>query len=1430
MKKILFLLLLIGSVVSAQYSPTGSKTRFVNGIGLSSKDTTGWTSADTLVIIMGLDSVPYYRYKGYWKPLKGGSGGSVTWNDITGKPSNFPTTFALSNDIPDSIRLRLFISDTATMLLPYARVSDIDNKLLLKVNYGDTAAMLYAYKEKDISHDASINSLNEDTATLVERFSNQTNLANSKLSGITAISPLSSTDGTNPIISIPLATNSTNGYLSASDRTAFNNKQAALGFTPENIANKNVANGYAGLDANSKIPLDLLSNTVLAYKGLWNANTNTPTLSDGTGTAGWVYVVSVGGTRNLGSGNITFNVGDYVLYNGSIWQANTGGNQVVSVAVNGSTPQQGIVNITLPNSSVTNSQLLNNSVTIGSTTTALGGTSTSLNGLTSVSATNLSGGGTGLTSLPTNTGLYPTLPYLSTNGGNVSGAVNITGKLTLTDSLKGASIKLSSGADNKLLASSGVQLTVGSGLNITGNVISGTSGSNVVGQSPISVNNGVVSIGTPVPTSLGGTGSSIATNGLSNLKGMQQVASSSTAVVLTNTSPSEIQVTGTIAQNINLPDPSTLVIGYVLKVYNISSQTVTVRPFGGSPSIATIATNTLSEFTLINTSFTGTAAWRSRVVGFAFTTGTGAVVRATSPTLSSPNIVSPTVTGGTLTSSTLVLPTISSITVSGGVATMPTGNGTLAYTAQLDNYKLKSDTGFVGGYTTRERTKQLTDSVASRINDLANAVFIDNINAIPKWAGLSYIESNITDNGSKITLGGTALALPSIASSNSKIPIVLSNGDVSSLDTGRTTTALITGGIAKRITDSLGAAKQNFNANTTTLGNATTGTGSIVRASAPTLTSANLQLPKISSIEVPDGNYISLPQASGTMALTSDLAPYKLKSDSLFNEGYTTRGRTKQQVDSIAMALALANSWYNVADTTKSYKKFVSIGAYGNYNLFPGTYPELPHYLSVASDDGSGGQGNSLGLSHYSSAGGGPAIHLSQGRGTILNPTQTQAGDALGSFGWRGQSTTRRTGSIVAFYPIAEVNATDSFTATSFRLEVNGLGNNMYTGRNMKYMFRYDGYFKAPVGLKQSVYSNGLAKFNSDSAIIQADDSQVGAFSSTPVAKGLDITSGVLRLHSADTLNAGGIDTLQQYIRGVKNFSTSAAAGTNAVVRFNRSAGAATSGAAISLGINGNYNRFINWGTNASTNAFGRELQLHNQDGNIRFKPYVITFGTDSVIADAYFKVNGYWAGYQSNVGGLFTNRSFVDVGYFDSARYKLTTDLTWTNNSGFGLKGSDGVRYLAYSTAGGVEFGYQAAVSKIYHNTTLALTTVSGGSINIAALGTGTVQATAGTLSIISDGRLKNKLGYFNNATDAIMKLAKPQYWKYSAKSKLPKEAQQVRQFGLMADDVHKVLGEQFAPTQKDGYYGLSDRALLGLAIQAIQELKAEIEQLKKK
>jgi len=73
MKKYLLLLLLlfISGVVSAQYPITGSKVRYYNGIGLSTRDTTGWSAADTNVVIIGADSALYVRAKTYWKKVGG---------------------------------------------------------------------------------------------------------------------------------------------------------------------------------------------------------------------------------------------------------------------------------------------------------------------------------------------------------------------------------------------------------------------------------------------------------------------------------------------------------------------------------------------------------------------------------------------------------------------------------------------------------------------------------------------------------------------------------------------------------------------------------------------------------------------------------------------------------------------------------------------------------------------------------------------------------------------------------------------------------------------------------------------------------------------------------------------------------------------------------------------------------------------------------------------------------------------------------------------------------------------------------------------------------------------------------------------------------------------------------------------------------------
>lgn len=119
--------------------------------------------------------------------------------------------------------------------------------------------------------------------------------------------------------------------LSAIPQSAVTNLGTDLA-AKEATANKGIAGGYASLDGGGKVPVAQLPNSIMEYRGTWNADTNTPTLADGTGSAGDVYRVSVAASRNLGSGAIDFQVGDYAIYNGTTWEKSDTTDAVASVA------------------------------------------------------------------------------------------------------------------------------------------------------------------------------------------------------------------------------------------------------------------------------------------------------------------------------------------------------------------------------------------------------------------------------------------------------------------------------------------------------------------------------------------------------------------------------------------------------------------------------------------------------------------------------------------------------------------------------------------------------------------------------------------------------------------------------------------------------------------------------------------------------------------------------------------------------------------------------------------------------------------------------------------------------------------------------------------------------------------------------------------
>ena len=80
---------------------------------------------------------------------------------------------------------------------------------------------------------------------------------------------------------------------------ASNNIQSAI---DEFYAEKDAADGFCPLDANSKVPLANIPDGLIGavvYQGTWDALNNVPALASGVGTQGHYYVVNVAGTTDL---------------------------------------------------------------------------------------------------------------------------------------------------------------------------------------------------------------------------------------------------------------------------------------------------------------------------------------------------------------------------------------------------------------------------------------------------------------------------------------------------------------------------------------------------------------------------------------------------------------------------------------------------------------------------------------------------------------------------------------------------------------------------------------------------------------------------------------------------------------------------------------------------------------------------------------------------------------------------------------------------------------------------------------------------------------------------------------------------------------------------------------------------------------------------
>lgn len=276
------------------------------------------------------------------------------------------------------------------------------------------------------------------------------------------------------------------GTVGDTGNTVINN--AGIKFTDDTVqttaaipvAEKGVALGVVPLDSSTKIDPIYLPSGAITFKGVWDAANNSPTLADGIGTNGDEYIVGVAGTQDLGSGNITFAVGDFVLYtSANVWvDIPVGGSGVDSF--NGRTGivtlLSGDVTNALSTGSIVNSKLANTGVTINTGTGLSGGGAVNLGGTLTLTVT-------GVTSVAAGTGVS-----VDTVGGiatvSIGQPVGTANSVTFQAVTSNSTVQATGNV-------TGSNLVTGGRVVATGNIV--TSGHVVT--SGTTINTGVISTG-----------------------------------------------------------------------------------------------------------------------------------------------------------------------------------------------------------------------------------------------------------------------------------------------------------------------------------------------------------------------------------------------------------------------------------------------------------------------------------------------------------------------------------------------------------------------------------------------------------------------------------------------------------------------------------------------------------------------------------------------------------------------------------------------------------------------------------------------------------------------------------------------------------------------------------------------------------------------
>jgi hypothetical protein len=205
----------------------------------------------------------------------------------------------------------------------------------------------------------------------------------------------------------------------------------------------------------------------------------------------------------------------------------------------------------------------------------------------------------------------------------------------------------------------------------------GTTGLTATG-SPITTS-GTITLAGTLALANGGTGTTSAPAAMAALIGFTTTATSAGITTLTAASTYYQLFTGTLSQNVFLPNVGTLGLGWSYYICNNSTGNINVNSSGGN-GVITVLPNTTAMVTCILVTGTTAASWEAEFTGFSAATGTGNVVLANAPTITSPTLVTPAL--GTPASGTLSNCTVDGINAV-GFRTVPINEQITAYTAVL---------------------------------------------------------------------------------------------------------------------------------------------------------------------------------------------------------------------------------------------------------------------------------------------------------------------------------------------------------------------------------------------------------------------------------------------------------------------------------------------------------------------------------------------------------------------------------------------------------------------------------------------------------------------------------------------------------------------------------------------------------------------------